>query len=51
MEISSAKFCELSLNEVADFILDHDGKSGVVAKGCVDGKLYNLYVRLEVCDE
>ncbi len=47
MEISSADFCELSLQEVADFLLDSDRK-GVVCRGVVDGQLYSLYVKLEV---
>ena len=37
MEISSADFCKLSLQEVADFLLDHDS-NGAVCKGVVDGK-------------
>lgn len=47
MEISSADFCKLTLQEVADMLLDQESK-GVMCQGYVDGKLYNLFVRLEV---
>ena len=47
MEISSADFCKLTLQEVADMLLDQE-KKGVMCQGVVDGKLYNLFVRLEV---
>lgn len=46
-EFSSADFCELSLRDVADFLLEHDRK-GVVCRGVVDGKMYNLFVKLEL---
>ena len=49
MEISSADFCELSLQEVADFLLDQDSK-GAICKGLVDGRMYTLKVEL-VLDE
>ena len=49
MEISSADFVELSLQEVADMLLDHDSK-GALCKGTVDGRLYTLRVEL-ICDE
>ena len=45
MDISSADFCRLSLQEVADMLLDH-GKHTALCKGVVDGKLYNLKVEL-----
>ena len=45
MEISSADFLKLSLQEVADLLLDH-GKHCALCKGVVDGKLYNLKVEL-----
>ena len=47
MKISSAEFTRLTLQEVADMLLDQ-GKSGVMCSGFVDGRLYNLYVKLEV---
>ena len=47
MNISSADFMKLTLQEVADMLLDQE-KNGVMCQGVVDGKLYNLFVRLEV---
>ena len=47
MDISSADFMKLSLQEVADMLLDH-GKHTALCKGVVDGKMYNLIVKLEV---
>ena len=47
MNISSADFCKLTVQEVADMLLDQE-KNGVMCQGVVDGKLYNLFVRLEV---
>jgi len=47
MEFSSADFMKLTLQEVADMLLDEDRK-GVVCRGVVDGQLYSLYVKLEV---
>ena len=49
MEISSADFTRLTLQEVADFLLDHDSQ-GVLCKGLVDGRMYSLKVEV-VCDE
>ena len=49
MNISSADLCKMSVQEVADFLLDHDKKCAV-CKGVVDGKLYNLKVELSVDD-
>ena len=46
MEISSADFMKLTLQEVADMLLDSDSQ-GAVCKGIVESKEYNLYVRLE----
>lgn len=45
MEISSADFCKLTIQEVADFLLDQEKKS-VLCKGWVDDKLYTLRVEL-----
>ena len=47
MNISSADFLELSLQEVADMLLDQDSK-GALCKGLVDGRMYTLKVELIV---
>ena len=49
MEISSADFTRLSLQEVADMLLDRDA-NGVICKGLVDGRMYSLKVEL-IIDE
>ena len=50
-EFSSADFCKLSLQEVIDFIIDHDA-DGVRLMGTVDDRVCNVYVKLELmCDE
>ena len=49
MEISSADFCKLTLQEVADFLLDQE-KEGAICKGIVDGRMYTLKVEL-IIDE
>ena len=49
MEISSADFTKLSLQEVADMIIDRDC-NGVLCKGLVDGRMYSLRVEL-IIDE
>ena len=49
MEISSADFTKLTLQEVADMLLDQD-VNGVICKGLVDGRMYSLKVEL-VLDE
>ena len=45
MEISSADFCKLSVQDVADMLLDQE-KNVVICKGMVDNKLYTLKVEL-----
>lgn len=45
-EISSADFCKLTIQEVADFLLDQEKKNVVICKGLVDGKCYTLRVEL-----
>lgn len=45
VEISSADFMRLTLQEVADFLLDQE-KSSALCKGMVDGELY--YLKVEV---
>ena len=47
MEISSRDFSKWTVQQVADFLLDHDN-NGAVCQGVVNGKLYNLVVKLEV---
>ena len=49
MNISSADFTKLTLQEVADMIVDQDAK-GVICKGMVDDKMYSLRVEL-IIDE
>ena len=49
MEISSADFTKLTLQEVADMLVDRDA-NGVLCKGVVDGQLYSLKVELIVDD-
>ena len=49
MKYSSADFTKLSLQQVADFLLDHDSQ-GVLCKGLVDGRMYSLKVEL-IIDE
>lgn len=54
MDISSADFCKLSLQEVADMLLDdlsvNDKRgAGAVCHGVDDtGRMYSLYVKLEL---
>ena len=45
MEISSADFCKLTLQEVADLLLDQE-KQTALCKGVVDDELY--YLKVEV---
>ena len=49
MEISSAEFTKLTLQQVADMLLDQDA-NGVICKGMVEDKMYSLKVEL-VLDE
>ena len=49
MKMSSADFTRLSLQEVADMLLDRDA-NGVICKGLVDGRMYSLKVEL-IIDE
>ena len=49
MNVSSAEFTKLTLQEVADMIVDQD-VTGVICKGMVDDKLYSLKVEL-IIDE
>ena len=45
MDVCSADFCKLTVQEVADMLLDHDKKCAL-CKGLVDGRLYGLRVEL-----
>lgn len=45
MKISSADFCELTLQEVADLLLDQES-DGAICKGLVDGEMYTLKVEV-----
>ena len=45
MELSSADFCKLTVQDVADMLLDQE-KNVVICKGMVDNKLYTLKVEL-----
>lgn len=47
MDVSSADFCKLTLQEVLDLLVDQDA-DGVQLAGIVDGQLCNVYVKLEV---
>ena len=49
MEISSAEFMKLTLQEVADFLLDQE-KQTALCKGVVDGRVYSLKVELSIDD-
>ena len=44
-EFSSADFCKLTVQDVADMLLDQE-KNVVLCKGMVDGRLYSLRVEL-----
>jgi len=48
MEISSADFMKLTLQEVADMLLDQE-KHTALCKGLVDDVMYTL--KVEVCKE
>jgi hypothetical protein len=45
MELSSADFCKLTVQEVADFLLDQE-KHCALCNGFVEGKLYTLKVEV-----
>ena len=45
MEFSSADFCKLTVQDVADLLLDQE-KNVVICKGMVDNNLYTLKVEL-----
>jgi hypothetical protein len=45
MKFSSADFCKLTLQEVADFLLDQE-KHCALCRGLVDGEMYSLRVEV-----
>ena len=45
MNISSADFCKLTLQEVADMLLDQE-KHCALCRGIVDGEMYSLKVEV-----
>ena len=45
MDYSSADFCKLTVQEVADLLVDHDKKCAL-CRGTVDGQMYGLKVEL-----
>lgn len=45
MEFTSADFTKLTLQQVADFLLDQES-TGAICKGTVDGELYTLKVEV-----
>ena len=47
MNISSAKFTKLTLQQVADMLIDRDS-NGAICKGMVGGRMYSLKVELIV---
>ena len=54
-ELSSADFCKLSLQEVADLLLDkidddHES-SGCKCYGCCDGRMFELELRMREVEE
>ena len=49
MELSSADLCKMSVQQVADLLVD-TGKSTVLCKGLVDGEMYTLKMELSVDD-
>ena len=49
MNVSSADFTKLTVQQVADLIIDQDA-NGVICKGMVEDKMYSLKVEL-IIDE
>ena len=45
MNISSADFCKLTVQEVADMLLDQE-KHCALCRGIVDGEMYSLRVEV-----
>lgn len=50
MDMCSADFCKLTLQDIADLLVS-EGKESAVCRGFVDGRLYNLVVKLELDEE
>lgn len=56
MDISSADFTKLTLQEAADLLLDQvdkngDGKSGCKCYGCCDGRMFELSLVMKEVDK
>ena len=47
MEISSAEFTKMTLQEVADMLIDSDHHTAI-CHGIVDGEMYSLKVELSI---
>ena len=47
MKFSSADFLKLTVQDAVDFLIE-EGHECAVCKGKVDGKVYNLILKLEV---
>ena len=56
MEISSADFCKMTLNEVSDLLLEQMAETGNATSNALlmgvdqDGRRYNLKVSLELME-
>ena len=48
MNINSADFMKLTINEVSDLL--HQDSKGACCKGMVDGRMYSLKVELVIDD-
>ena len=48
-EISSADFLKLTVQDAVDFLIEN-GNECAVCKGNVDGRLYNLILKLEMVE-
>lgn len=51
-EFSSADFCKLSLQDVADMLLDHltdsgNGECKCLVYGCSDGRMFELEMKMK----
>ena len=47
MQISSAEFTKLTLQQIADMLIDSDHHTAI-CKGMVDGRMYSLKVELSI---
>ena len=55
MNITSADFCKLTIQEAADILLENMNnkkESGAVLHGTDDdGRMYSLYLKMELCTD